>query len=63
MFHYIANITADNHRPGMPEEGYVVRYGLCDTGWRYQRTFTELKDAQEFAASICVKSEEEQHNV
>lgn len=53
MFYYIANITADNRRPNMPESGFIVRYGLSDHGWKYQKCFSRIEDAEVFAESLA----------
>ena len=48
----IEKITGDNHRPGMPNSGYLVRWGLGDYGWSKMQTFDSLSEAEEFAATL-----------
>jgi hypothetical protein len=52
MHYYIAKINGDNRRPGMPQEGYIVRYGLSDYGWKYGKCFETLAEAEAFAKEL-----------
>ena len=52
MHYYIEKINGDNRRPGMPENGYIVRYELCDYGWKYAKIFTDLAEAEKFAKEL-----------
>ena len=52
MEYVIEKITGDNWRPGMPMEGYLVRYGLNAFGWKYCRTFATAEEAEDFASSL-----------
>jgi len=49
----IEQITSDNRRPGMPEQGYLVRYRLHDSfGWTGCRALPSLEAAESFAATL-----------
>ena len=49
----IEKITADNHRPGTPKEGYFVFQRLHpDFGWTGRRAVPSLKAAKVFAATL-----------
>jgi hypothetical protein len=52
MDYVIEKINGDNWRPGMPKEGYLVRYGtLPSGGWKYMKTFENIDKAQKFIES------------
>lgn len=52
MKHQIEEINGDNWRPGMPEQGWLVRYDFSPScGWQRMRTFATEKEAIEFAES------------
>lgn len=42
-------INGDNWRPGTPEHGYIVRYGLWEYGWKYRKCFASQTEAEAFA--------------
>lgn len=49
----IQKINGDNLRPGMPKEGYLVRYRPHpDFGWTGRRCFATMGEAESFAASL-----------
>lgn len=49
----IEKINADNHRPGMPKTGYLIRYNPHDSlGWLCCRTVATLAEAEAFAATL-----------
>jgi hypothetical protein len=49
----IEKITGDNKRPGMPENGFLVRYRPHpDFGWTGQRCFPSLKEAKDFSKTL-----------
>lgn len=48
----ITAINGDTWRPGMPEAGWIVRYGLSDYGWLQSHVCTTEAEANEFAASL-----------
>ena len=48
----IQQINDDNWRPGMPKEGYLVRYRPSEFGWTGRRCFAALDEAESFAASL-----------
>ncbi len=49
----IEKITGDNRRPGMLQEGYLVRYRLHkDFGWTGCATFETLPEANAFASTL-----------
>ena len=51
--HEIEPITADNHRPGMPMDGYLVRYSPHETyGWLCRKICASLGEAEAFAATL-----------
>jgi hypothetical protein len=51
--HHIEKITGDNRRPGMLQEGYLVRYRLHkDFGWTGCATFKTLPEANAFASTL-----------
>ena len=37
----IEQICMGNWRPGMPKEGWLVRYGISDYGWKYMKCFSD----------------------
>ena len=45
----IKKINGDNWRPGMPKTGYLVRYGMWEYGWKYQKCFETEAEANAFA--------------
>jgi len=55
--HTIEKIKGDNHRPGMPESGWLVRYSLSEHfGWMRMKTFSSQVEAEEFAKSLVPES-------
>jgi hypothetical protein len=53
MKHSIEKITGDNRRPGMPQEGYLVRYRPHnDFGWTGCATFKTIQEANAFAGTL-----------
>ena len=49
----IEKITGDNRRPGMPEQGYLVRFRPHPTfGWLCCETFRFKTKAKAFAMSL-----------
>jgi len=42
-------INEDNWRPGTPERGYIVRYGLWEHGWWGRKCFASQAEAETFA--------------
>lgn len=49
----IEKINSDNWRPGMPKEGFLVRYRPHpDFGWTGLRCFPSQKEADTFAFSL-----------
>jgi len=53
MNHHIEKITGDNRRPGMLQDGYLVRYRLHkDFGWTGCATFKTLPEANAFASTL-----------
>lgn len=49
----LEDIDKDNHRPGMPLGGYIVRYGVGVTGGRkYMLTFDRYAEANAFCLGI-----------
>lgn len=57
MAYHIEPITNDNRRPGMPQEGYLVRYGLSDYGWLQTHICKTEEEANTFAKSLEEKEE------
>lgn len=49
---HVEQINGDNRRPGMPTEGYLVRYNLSNYGWMNCATFSTLAEAEEFVRSL-----------
>ena len=53
MKYHIEKITGDNRRPGMLQEGYLVRYRPHkDFGWLCCRTFKTLQEAEDFTGTL-----------
>ena len=52
MEYEIEQINGDNWRPGMPEKGWLVRYGINEFGWMYCQTFVTQEEAEAFAKTI-----------
>ena len=53
MKYHIEKITGDNRRPGMPQEGYLVRYRPHnDFGWTGCATFKTIQEANAFASTL-----------
>jgi hypothetical protein len=49
----IEEITGDNHRPGWPITGYLVRYNFSDeSGWTSTRPFSDLDTAETFVKEV-----------
>lgn len=44
----IEQICGSNWRPGMPKEGWLVRYGISDYGWKYMKCFSDHNEAIHF---------------
>lgn len=44
----IEQICTGNWRPGMPKEGWLVRYGISDYGWKYMKCFSDYIEAVNF---------------
>jgi hypothetical protein len=44
----IEQICVGNWRPGMPKEGWLVRYGISDYGWKYMKCFSDYIEAVNF---------------
>lgn len=44
----IEQICIGNWRPGMPKEGWLVRYCISDYGWKYMRCFSDYIEAVNF---------------
>lgn len=50
---HIEKITGDNRRPGMPQEGYLVRHRPHESyGWLGCKACDDLEEAATFAASL-----------
>ncbi len=46
-------ITGDNWRPGMPQEGFLVRYRPHPSfGWTGRRCFANPAEAETFTSSL-----------
>lgn len=53
MHYVIEKINADNWRPGMPKEGYLVRYNPHNTyGWLCLHVEKTKEKAEEYAAGL-----------
>jgi len=51
--YHIEPITADNRRPGTPQEGWLVYYRPHEAfGWTGRRAFASLPEAEAFAAAL-----------
>jgi len=51
--YHITKINGDTHRPGMPTEGYIVRYRPHpDHGWLSQHCEPTKEAAEAFAATL-----------
>jgi hypothetical protein len=49
----LGRITGDTRRPGMPHDGFLVRYNRHDNfGWLSCRCFATLPEAEQFAANL-----------
>jgi hypothetical protein len=54
----LEKITGDNRRPGMPPEGFIVRYDLGDSGWKKAKIFETSEEAEKFIAEEFENLEE-----
>lgn len=52
MKYELTKIDGSSWRPGMPKEGWIVRYNSSDFGWLCQRTFATEEEAKAFADTL-----------
>lgn len=57
MFYSIEAITGDNRRPGMPEQGFIIRYGVSDYGWKYQKCFNTIEEVRNYITESIKEKE------
>lgn len=58
MKYQIEKINGDNRRPGMPQEGYLIRYRFHpDFGWTCCQTVATEEEANTFASCLTLEGD------
>ncbi len=52
MKYNIEKINNDNRRPGMPENGWLVRYNHSDYGWLSTKVCDTKDEAEKFVSTL-----------